>query len=141
MGRIISFRGQLASGTQDEIVLHTNNGTTGYKINKFQIFPRNFNVSEEYNMSVWKTSQTTFPTTFNFSDNRLLAAAYIEVVGGAAEGLSPVVVFDNEIFNQDIYIAMISQSGAACNYYIELEQMDLALDESTVATLKDIRNS
>jgi len=138
---IKSFRGQIASGTQDEIVLHTNNGSTGYRIVKFQIFPRNFNVSEEYNMSVWKTSQTTFPTTFDFNDNRLLAAAFIEVVGGAAEGLSPVVVFDNEIFNQDIYITMISQAGAACNYYIELEQMPLDLNESTVATLKDIRNN
>ena len=142
MGRIVSFRGQLASGTQDEIVLHTNNGTTGYKINKFQIFQRNFNVSEEYNMSVWKTSQTTFPTTFNFSDNRLLAAAYIEVVGGAAEGLSPVVVFDNEIFNQDVYINITDASGGTvpCNYYIELEQMDLTDDQALVAIVKNLRN-
>ena len=31
-------------------------------------------------------------------------------------------------------------SGEPVNYYIELEQMPLALDENTVATLKDIRN-
>ena len=31
-------------------------------------------------------------------------------------------------------------SDITINYYIELEQVKLALDENTVATLKDIRN-
>jgi hypothetical protein len=43
-------------------------------------------------------------------------------------------------FNQDIFITLGSQSGASCNYYIELEQVKLDLNENTVATLKDIRN-
>ena len=44
-------------------------------------------------------------------------------------------------FNQDIYVTMKdSSTGESCNYYIELEQMKLNLDEQTVATLKDIRN-
>ena len=50
------------------------------------------------------------------------------------------IIFDQEIFNQDIYITCASTDGAI-NYYIELEVMDLALDEATVATLKDVRNS
>jgi len=55
--------------------------------------------------------------------------------------LVPTIIFDHEIFNQDIYVTHWSDSGAdACNYYIELEQVKLSVDESTVATLKDIRN-
>jgi len=50
-------------------------------------------------------------------------------------------VFDNEIFNQDIYITHQDLQNQPINYYIELEQMDLALDEAIVATLKNIRNN
>ena len=34
---IKSFRGLLKNGTQDTVVLHTNTGSTGYRIKKFQI--------------------------------------------------------------------------------------------------------
>ena len=45
-------------------------------------------------------------------------------------------------FNQDIFVTCDtgSTSGESCNYYIELEQIKLDLNENTVATLKDIRN-
>ena len=33
---IKSFKGKLANGGQNTIVLHTNDGTTGYKIVKFE---------------------------------------------------------------------------------------------------------
>jgi len=52
-----------------------------------------------------------------------------------------VVTFDREIFNQDIYVSHVEVAGAATvNYYLELEQVKLDLSESTIATLKDIRN-
>jgi len=53
------------------------------------------------------------------------------------------IIFDKEIFNQDIYITHTEAAGSAlaCNYYIELEQVKLDLSENTVATLKDIRNA
>ena len=136
---IKTFRGQLAHTGEDTIVLHTNDGSTGYQIMKFQLFPRNFNVDDEYNMQIWKVSGLQSSTP-DFNDQRLLAAGYIETVGGAAEGTTQVVVFDNEIFNQDIYVTLGSQSGNNCNYYIELKQIKLDLSENTVATLKDIRN-
>jgi len=50
------------------------------------------------------------------------------------------MIFDQEIFNQDIYIGTKDTQGNAMNYYIELEQVKLDLSQSTVATLKDIRN-
>jgi len=139
MNRIISYRGLLASGVEDTINLHTNDGKTGYKVVKFQIFPKNFNETDEYNMQIWKVSGKG-GSTHDFSDLTLLAAAFIETVSGASEGLSPVIVFDNEVFNQDIYVSCAAQAGHACNYYIELEQIDLTEDQALVAIVKNIRN-
>ena len=133
----------MASDTQDIVNLHTNDGSTGYRIVKFKIFPNNFNVTDEYNFKIFKVSQTTNTTNFDFADNTLIAAAYFENGSGVGSEGSwhDTVIFDNEIFNQDIYISAISQSGASCNYYLELEQIKLDLNENTVATLKDLRNN
>ena len=142
MGRTISFRGTLAQGEVDQVNIATNNGMTGYKIVKFQVFPVNFNVTDEYNVKVMKIPFTP-NTNFSFTDNRLLAAGYFENGSGVGSEGSwhDTVVFDNEKFNQDIFIGLSSQSGNGCNYYIELESMKLSLDEQTVATLKDIKNN
>jgi len=143
---IKTFRGLMTDGTQDTIVLHTNDGAIGYRIVKFQLSPSNPGVTaQESIMKIYKVSQTapTMPGvtgTIDFSDNVLLAAAYIR--GGGSYSWSEAIIFENEIFNQDIFVthAEESASNAACNYYIELEQIKLDLSESTVATLKDIRN-
>ena len=53
-----------------------------------------------------------------------------------------ITIFDNTIVNQDIYITHSDIVGTTpCNYYLELEQVKLDLNENTVATLKDIRIS
>ena len=136
---IKSFRGLIKNDTIDKISLHTNNGSIGYRIVKFQIMPNNFNVTDEHNMKIYKIPQTATTTSFDFSDNTMLAAAYFENDAGV-NGYDTNVIFDNEIVNQDIYITFQSQSTNSCNYYIELEQIKLDIGENTVATLKDIRN-
>jgi len=130
----------MADGAQDTIPLQTNNGLTGYKIVKFQIIPQNAGSADvEGIMKIYKV-QTTAAAGFDFSDNTLLGGAFMSMRDNAY--FNEVIVFDNEIFNQDIYITYFdSSTGEEMNYYIELEQMDLALDEATVATLKDIRNN
>ena len=144
MGRIISFRGLMADGGIDTIPLQTNNGLIGYKVTKFQMIPEKPGQSDHrFVMQIFKVEPTTVTGTVNFSDNRLLAAAEIEDNGGASHypHSGTAIVFDNEKFNQDIYITLKDIGvGESCNYYIELEQMKLSLDEQTVATLKDIRN-
>jgi len=150
MSKIKTFRGLIVDGTQDTIVLHTNDGSTGYKIHKFEIFPyQPGDASYESTVQIWKELQATpsaSAVTVDFSDNRLLAAAYYgqySTISSAQQAMA--VIFDNEIFNQDIYITHTNVEGGSAagpvNYYIELEQMSLDLNESTVATLKDIRNS
>jgi len=139
---IKSYRGLMTDQTIDTISLHTNDGSTGYKIVKFQIFPNNFNTTDEYNIKIYLIRQITTTMTHDFADQTLLASAYFENAAGVgSEGtFHNTVVFDNMTFNQDIFITLGSQSGASCNYYIELEQVKLDLNENTLATLKDIRN-
>jgi len=51
-----------------------------------------------------------------------------------------VVIFDSEIFNQDIYLTHTDTGGAvACNYYIELEVIPLDDAGAEYATVKDLR--
>ena len=53
------------------------------------------------------------------------------------------VVFDREIFNQDIYVThtdTISSSSKPINYYIELEVIPLDDAGAEFTTLKDMRS-
>jgi len=144
---IKTFRGQIADGAQDIIVLHTIDGSTGYRIVKLALFPTKPGGTNhiENVVQVFKTDQSANLVTVNpsvdFSDNRLLAAAYLVDDVNMASGPLEVVIFDGEVFNQDIYVTHTDVNGTlAVNYYIELEQVKLDLNENTVATLKDIRN-
>ncbi len=141
---IKTFRGKIADGAQDTIVLHTRDGSVGYKIVRFTLMSTDYGVaggdSHTSVIKVYKIKQTTSDEFVDFSDNTLLAAATYErntAIGGQVQA----VFFDNEIVNQDIYLThKDTQAGQECNYYLELEQIKLDLNENTVATLKDIRN-
>ena len=139
---IKSFRGKIVDGGIDIISLHTNTGSTGYRIVKMQIMHAEPGEQHaEHTIKVYSIPQTTADNAIDFSDNTLLAAGYIADNNDPAYPLSTIVVFDNMTFNQDIYVTHEDTGGAQpCNYYIELETVKLALDENTVATLKDIRN-
>ena len=137
----------MADGAQERIPLQTNKGLIGYRIVKFEIMsytPVTIGTQESV-VQIWKTEQTAPSTTtvsIDFSNNRLLAAAVWTGSDDPRYQSAQQVIFDNEKFNQDIYITHTNTDGSeACNYYLELKQMDLALDEATVATLKDIRNN
>jgi len=140
---IKTFRGLIADGGQDTILLHTNDGSIGYRIVRFDLFAENPGQYEyEHVMKVYKVQQTTIDNNVNFGDNTLLAAAFLQ--DGSASYYPEVihVTFDKEIFNQDIYVTHVDTAGnLACNYYIELEQVKLDLNSNTVATLKDMRNT
>lgn len=139
-----TFRGKLAGTDSEDIInLHTNTGSIGYRIKKFQVMPEDpFTGNTEYVCKIYSVSQTTFSTQVDFSDNTLLAVAAVNDTGGWGGNLpDDNVVFDNMTFNQDIYVSMKHVAGSdPLNYYIELEQVKLDLNENTVATLKDIRN-
>jgi len=142
---IKTFRGLLLDGVTDIISLHTIDGSTGYRIVKFELIMNNpAGDGSENTIAIWKTSAAAASATkyIDFSDNTMLAAAYIQNGSGSTEPMDIEIIFDKEIVNQDIYITNIVGDVASdgVNYYIELEQLSLNLNENTVATLKDIRN-
>jgi len=140
---IKTFRGLMADGVQDDIVLHTNDGSTGYRIVKFQVISNEpFAKSGEHVAKIYKVSQSSIDALIDFSDQTLLGTAVIRHSASEIYPQAETIIFDSEIFNQDIYITHsdINTDNTSLNYYIELEQVKLDLSENTVATLKDIRN-
>ena len=140
---IKSFRGKIDDSGIDTIPLSTNNGSTGYRIVKFQLMAIDpISNNQESVVKIYSIPQAAASETIDFADNTLLAAGYLE---SDSSGSTPTfneaaIIFDNMTFNQDIYVTHIEQGSDAVNYYIELEQVSLDLNENTVATLKDIRN-
>jgi len=130
-------------GVQDTIVLHTNDGSTGYRIVKFEVIPNDpSNAAPEAIVQIWKVSQTSFDALIDFSDQTMLAAAYYSGHTNSAYPQDVIIIFDQEEFNQDIYITNFDDNGSApMNYYLELEQIKLDINSNTVATLKDMRNT
>ena len=144
---IKSFRGMMKSDTVDTINLHTNTGSIGYRIKKFQVISGNpVSENDRWVVKIYTIPQpdptVTPPTvTVDFSDNTLLGVGVFSSQAAAQTYPEDMtIIFDNMVFNQDIYITAKAEQGTNVNYYIELEATKLALDENTVATLKDIRN-
>jgi len=139
---IKTYRGLLADGAQDKIRLRTNDGSMGYRIVKFEVMGAAPGAANyEAVLKVYKTSQSAITATIDFGDNTLLAAATYQ--GNSAAFNYPTtqfVIFDNEIFNQDIYVTCDDLQSNAVNYHLELEQIKLSGNESTMATLKSLRS-
>jgi len=142
---IKSFRGQLLSGTENKIRLGTKQGKIGYRITKFMIINKNVaTVTVELMAKIYKISgQTASIFTVDFSDSNLLGMAYYQDNNASTSTSSIVTIFDNEIFNQDIFIVASEGSGSSdpINYYIELEVINLSDNQAAVSTLMDIRSS
>ena len=140
---IKSYRGKLAKGEQDTIPLHTNNGKTGYRIVKFQLMAIDpISNNQESVVKIYLVPPAAVDGLIDFSDGTLLAAGYMESDGSGATPTfnEAAIMFDNVKFNQDIYVTHHEQGSDACNYYIELEQMDLTEDQALVAIVKNLRN-
>ena len=142
---IKTFRGLLEDGGQDRIRLGTIKGKVGYKIVKFQIMVGALATGSDRTNGVfiWKTEQSTISTsaiTPDFNDPSLLAAA-ITVWDNTQPNLSSLsVIFDNQIFNQDIYVTNTETiATGTCNYYIDLEVVELSDMGAEYTTIKDMR--
>ena len=143
---IKTFRGKLADAAQQTIRLSTNNGLTGYKIHKLQIIPVNPSTSgaKESTVQIFATKRSgaisATITTVDFTDPTLMAVATWIGSDNPIYQNHQQVIFEDKIINQDLFITHTNTDGSGdINYYLELEQVKLDLNEATVATLKDMR--
>jgi len=144
MIQVKTFRGQVSNDEDEEFIrLSTNRGEIGYKILKFQVLPSNpEGATTESLLTIWTTKDARDAQkgvgTIDFASPQLLAVIFWSSSGIATTNPEDsTVIFDNVVFNQDIYLTC--KSSGNMNYYLELEQSKLDLTEATVATLKDMR--
>jgi len=142
-----TFRGLLANGGQNRIRLSTIKGKVGYKIVKFDIMGNvtlsaSTAAATDHVVKIYFDEQATVPTsgaTIDLTDTAILAVAVLGL-GSTYGSYSQVIIFDNKIFNQDIYITQTDNDGTdACNYYLELEVIPLDDAGAEYTTLKDMR--
>ena len=140
---IKTFRGLLADGGQDHIRLQTIKGKVGYRIIKLHLMSNDYGTAsadgQNSLVKVSKVSLSVIDETLDFSDTSLIAAASFERITSVGTTFESVI-FDNEIFNQDIFISHKDfTSGEPVNYYLELEVIPLTDHDAEFTTLKDIR--
>jgi len=137
---IKTFRGLLADDAVDRIRLSTSKGKVGYKIIKFEVIGSAPGAANyEAIVTISKVSFTP-STTIDFTNSSVLAAAFY--AGNSAAFNYPttqVIIFDGEIFNQDIYIGLNDLQNNSMNYYLELEAIPLSEMAAEYSTIKDLR--
>jgi len=140
--RILSYKGKLVNGGQATILLSTRKGETGYRIRKFQAMGTSEDENYEATIKLYSTFQSTIDISVDFSDTSLLGAILYGDQNSPATAAVQTIVFDQVIFNQDIYVTFDAASASAdMNYYLELEMISLTEDQAMVATLSDIRTN
>ena len=115
----------------------------GYIIKSLRVIGADPIVNEDEGViKVYTVPQAAATSTVDFSDQTLLAVGvWTSRATTRSYPVNENIYFDNMTFNQDIYITCVEgATGNALNYYLELEQVKLDLNDNTVATLKDIRN-
>jgi len=137
---IKTFRGIMADGAQQRIRLSTKKGKIGYKIINFQAMPVDTSKLQQSVVKIFKVVQATVDDNIDFSDGNLLGAIYLTKNDDTKYPLSESTMFEQEIFNQDIYIThKDGSSGESANFYLELERIELSDNQAAVTTLIDIR--
>jgi hypothetical protein len=139
---IKTFKGLLIDGGEDRIRLSTIKGKMGYRIAKFQVMPVDANTTTETVIKILKSSPTSVTTGIDFTDSDLLAAAVINDSTDPGQPPAAIIIFDQEIVNQDIFITQKGHDATpAINYYLELEAIPLDDAGAEYTTLKDMRQS
>ena len=143
MNKTISYKGAIAIGQQDRIRLRTIKGKVGYKITKFSTLSSAPGTTDhEIVTKIFKTEQLGGTATVDFTDSDLMGVSYYKEGDSNGNVMAyESIIFDNEVFNQDIFITMDDATSATTpgNYYLELETMDLSDIETTKLTLQSIR--
>tara|TARA_Y100000401_G_C8163735_1_gene145586 strand:+ start:103 stop:540 length:438 start_codon:yes stop_codon:yes gene_type:complete len=141
--KVKTFKGLIKHDEVIQLRLSTKQGLVGYKIHKFELIPQDPSGNSGTNIcKVFTVPQTTTSSTIEF-DNPTLIAACVDPHNASAFQYdpNPTIIVDNVTVNQDLYITHNDPDGnsTSTNFYLELEQVKLDVNEATVATLKDMR--
>jgi len=143
MSKTLSFRGSLAMGLQDKIHLKTIKGKIGYKITKFQVINYTaLDANVALVAKIYSKDQTNnISDKVDFSEGDLLGVATYKSSSAVNYSTDTTIIFDNQVFNQNIFIYIQDAVGGTDvgNYYIELETMELSDVQATQLTLKNLR--
>ena len=142
MSKKLSFRGRLDMGVPEKINLKTMTGKTGYKIINFKVISSTPGIGNSETVTkIYSKAQQDFPATVDFTESDLLGVAYYQDNEGQQYPSSIDIIFDNEIFNQNIFIYAEDADSKTIpiNYYLELETVALSDIQSTQLTLKSLR--
>jgi len=126
-GKMHSFRGLLANETQERIRIQGATGEIAWRITKFQVIGNDPGLTYRESIAkIYRNSPSTVTSDIDFTDEDLLAAAYY-TSRSDVYAASTTVIFDNTLFNRNIYITYKDVSDAtAINYYIELEEVKIS---------------
>ena len=138
---IKSYRGKLDAGDSVRISLATPDGKMGYRIVKLAtIVDEPAAYDTEATLKIFTDKQGTPSSTIDFSDSTLLGVSYTRTGSGSTEMVDQTTIFDNTIFNQNIFVTAVEPiNSRPNNYYIELEQVKLDENEALVAIVKNLR--
>jgi len=134
---IKTFRGLIEDGGQYKIHLSGGDPGTGYRINKFQLFPQKpGQETVENTIAIYKDKQTSLSTSaivIDFGDDSLLGAGTFHEGHGDSVVTNDVTIFDHEVFNQSIYLIHTDTIGTVpVNFYLELEEIKMKNGEAAV---------
>jgi hypothetical protein len=136
---IKTFKGRLAGGAQERISLSTIQGKVGYRIRKFQTMLADpMDASGKSVVKAYQTEQSSVANSIDFTDANLLAVSVLSHNTTSGAGTFNLIVFDNKMVNQDIYITASANPGPV-NYYIEIEATTLTDHAAEYTTIKDLR--
>jgi len=139
-GTIKAFKGMLEDGEQDQIHLSGGKSGTGYRIVKFELCGNKPGVvSQESVVKIYKVKPTAVDALIDFSDNGLIATGFWFNKSSVDFPVTMKTIFDNEIFNQDIYITHSEvDSTEPVNYYIELEEVKMTGPQEAVVNFSAV---
>ena len=133
---IKTFRNKIANTEQQVIHLSGGDADTGYRIHKLTLMTTDpGNASQDLVLKIYSVKQDSVPSsgaTIDFSEDELVAAGYFSQ---ATSDFShrQTVIFDKEVFNQDLYVTFTDNDGSdPCNYLLELEEVRISDSEAAV---------
>ena len=141
---IKTFRGLLNKGASERIRLETRDGKTGFRIKFLSGMPADTSAgSNEATIQVYATKQTSTSTTVSFSEATLLGCFYFLRDQGVVAINSQATIFEETVFNQDIFVHYEDgqNNTAGFNFYLELEHISLDDMEATTVILKNFRHT